>query len=43
MKMVMNWIKQVGKIIGNGNTTHSFFYLEKIKEDDVGKKLGKFP
>ena len=43
MKMLTNWIKKVGKIIGDGNKMHSFFYLDKRKEDDVGKKLGKFP
>ena len=43
MKMLMNWIKKVGKLIGDGNTTHSLFYLEKRKEDDMGKKQGKFP
>ena len=43
MKMPTNWLKKVGKIIGDGNTSHSCFYLEKRKEDDVGKKLGEFP
>ena len=43
MKMLMDCLKKVGKIIGDGKTTHSCFYLEKRKEEDVGKKLGKFP
>ena len=38
MKMLTNWINKVGNIIGDGNKTHSSFYLEKRKEDDVGKK-----
>ena len=37
MKMLMNLISQMGKIKRNGKTTHAFFYLEKMKEDDVGK------
>ena len=36
-QMLMNLISQVGKLKSDGNTTHKLFYLEKIKEDDVGK------
>ena len=36
--MLMNWISQVGKLKRDGKKTHTFFYLEKIMEDDVGKK-----
>ena len=43
MKMLTNWLKKVGKLIGDGKKTNSCFYLEKRKEDDVGKKQGKFP
>ena len=37
MKTLTNLISQVGKIKSDGKTTHSCFYLEKIREDDVGK------
>ena len=43
MNMLMNFLSQVGKLKRDGNATHAYFYLEKMKEDDVGKKLGKFP
>ena len=43
MKMLTNWIKKVGKLIGDGKTTHSCFFLAKMKQDDVGQKQGKFP
>ena len=29
----MNWQSQVGKIIRDGKTTHTFFYYEKMMED----------
>ena len=35
--MLTNRIKKVGKLISYGKKTHSFFFLEKMKEDDVGK------
>ena len=41
MKMLTNWLKEVGKIINDGKKTHSCLFLEKMKGDDVGKK-GKF-
>ena len=41
--MLTNWINKVVKIIGDGKTTHSLFYLDKMNKDDVGKKQGKFP
>ena len=43
MKMLTNWLKQVGKLIGDEKKTHSCFYLEKRKEDDVGKKNSTTP
>ena len=43
MKMLTNWIKQVGKLISDGNTTHSCFFLEKRKEDDLGKNKASSP
>ena len=38
MNMLTNLLSQVGKIKRYGNKTHTCFYLEKRKEDDVGKK-----
>ena len=38
MKMLTNFVSQVGKIKRDGKTTHTFFYLDKRREDDVGKK-----
>ena len=43
MKILINWLKKVGKIISDGKTTHSCFFLEKRKEDDVGKNKASFP
>ena len=43
MKMLMNWIKQVGNIIGEQKKNNSCFYLEKRKEDDMGKKTRQVP
>ena len=43
MKMLTNWLKKVVKIISDGKTTHSFFFLEKMKEEDVGKKKASSP
>ena len=42
-KMLRNWISQVGKIMRDGKTTHTFFYLEKIREDDVVKNKAVTP
>ena len=42
MKMLTNLLKQVGKLKSDGNKIHSFFCLEKRKEDDVGKKQGSY-
>ena len=36
-------VKESGHAKSDGNKTHSCFFLEKRKEDDVGKKQGKFP
>ena len=38
MKMLTNLITQVGKIKRDGKKTHTCFYLEKMREEDVGKK-----
>ena len=38
MKMLTNLISQVGKIKRDGKKNHTFFYLDKRREDDVGKK-----
>ena len=38
MKMITNSLSQVGKLKRDGNTTLTCFYLEKRREDDVGKK-----
>ena len=38
MKMLMNFLSQVGNIKREQKTTHTCFYLEKRREDDVGKK-----
>ena len=37
-KILTNWIIKVGKIMRDGNRNHIFFYQEKRREDDVGKK-----
>ena len=37
MKMLMNLLIQVGNLKRDGNKTHTCFYLEKRREDDVGK------
>ena len=42
MKMLTNLLIQVGKIKRDGNKTHTCFYLEKMREDDVGKKQGNY-
>ena len=36
--MLTNWLSQVGKLKRDGKTTHTCFYLEKRREDDVEKK-----
>ena len=41
--MLTNWINKVGNIISDGNKTHSLFFLEKNKEDDVAKKKASSP
>ena len=33
----------MGKLISGGNKTHSCFFLEKRKEDDVGKNKASSP
>ena len=38
----MNLLSQVGKLKRDGNTTHTCFYLEKRREDDMGKKQGNY-
>ena len=43
MKMLTNLLSQVGKIKRDGKKTHTFFYLEKRMEDDVGKKQSTTP
>ena len=40
LKMLMNLIGQVGKLRRDGNKTHEFFYLDKMREDDVVEKQG---
>ena len=42
MKMLMNWINNIGYIISDGKRSDPFFCLEKRKEDDVGKKQGNY-
>ena len=39
----MNWKNQLGKIIGDGRKTHTYFYQDKRREDDVGKKKSTTP
>ena len=41
MKMIMNLLIQVGRINRDGKKTHACFYLDKRREEDVGKKQGK--
>ena len=38
MKMLTNLLSQVGNIKRDGKKTHTCLYLEKRREDDVGKK-----
>ena len=42
MKMLMNLVNKLGKIKRDVKTTHSSFYLERKREDDVGKKQGSY-
>ena len=42
MKMLMNLVSQVGNIKRDGKKTHTCFYLDKRREDDVGKKQGSY-
>ena len=36
--MLMNWINKIGQLISDGNRSDPcFFFLEKRKENDVGK------
>ena len=41
--MLMNWLSHVGKIMRDGKKTQICFYLEKRREDDVGKKKSTTP
>ena len=41
--MFMNLLSQLGKLKRDGKTTHSFLYLEKRREDDVGKNKATTP
>ena len=41
--MLMNFLKQVGKIKSDGKKTHSCIFFDKRKEDDVGKKKAVTP
>ena len=43
MKMLTNLLSQVGKLKRDGKTTHTCFYLEKMREDDVGKNKAVTP
>ena len=43
MKMLMNWLNQIGQIISDGNRSYPCFFLEKRKEEDVGKKKAVSP
>ena len=43
MKMLASWVNQIGEIISDGKISDPLFHLDKRKEDDVGKKQGKFP
>ena len=43
MNMLMNFLSQVGKIKRDGKKTHACFYLDKMKEDDVGKNKSTTP
>ena len=38
MKILMNLLSQVGNLKRDRNPTHTWFYLDKIREDDMGKK-----
>ena len=42
MNMLTILLSQVGKIKRDENRTHTFFYLDKRREDDVGKKQGSY-
>ena len=37
MKMLTNWLNQIGQLISDGKRSDPCFFLEKRKEDDVGK------
>ena len=37
-KMLRNWKNQVGNLLRNGKTNNTCFYLEKRREDYLGKK-----
>ena len=39
---VHEFAKSSGKIKRDGKTTHTCFYLDKRREDDVGKKQGNY-
>ena len=41
--MLKNLLSQVGNIKQDGKKTHTFFYLEKRREDDVGKNKSTTP
>ena len=43
MKMLMNLLSQVGNIKRDGKKTHTCFYFEKRREDDVGKNNSTTP
>ena len=43
MKILMNWINKIGYIISDGKRSYPLFFLEKRKEDDVGKNKAVTP
>ena len=43
MKILKNYLNKVGKLVSHGNTTHSCFCMEKMKEDDVVKNKASSP
>ena len=42
MKMLTDLLIQVENINRDGKTTHTCFYLEKRRDDDVVKKQGSY-
>ena len=43
MKMLMNWINNIGRIISDGKISDRFFFMEKRKEDGERKNKAVTP